>query len=211
MLCGMGFSLVYLPPDSSLPKPVSSHADMLLFENVVQRDYYEKNKRLFDGCDIVLAEERFGNEYPKDILLNAFAVGNTLFGRLEYLSDQVKKLYPKAINLRQGYAKCSTLLFSNNAITADRGIADALTEYGIDTLLITPGHILLPGYNYGFIGGASLVYENKIVFFGNIEAHPDHLKIKSFINNKGYEMLFDPSVPLTDLGGAVCRDTSCTV
>lgn len=206
MLTGIGFSLVLLPPDSSLPEPVSAHADMLLFGNIVQKDYYDRNKKLFDGFDMILAEESFGNEYPKDILLNAFAVGDTLFGRLESVSKAIKKLYPKAVNLRQGYAKCSTLLFGNNAVTADKGIADALRNFGCNILMIRPGNISLAGYDYGFIGGASFVYENKVIFFGNIAKHPDYIAIRDFINTAGYEILYDRSSPLTDIGGAIVLD-----
>ncbi len=207
----MGLDLVFLPSEPSLPEPVSAHADMLMFGNIVQKDYYERNKELFREYDIVLAEEKFGNEYPKDVLLNAFAVGDTLFGRLESLSGEVKKLYPKVINLRQGYAKCSTLLFGNNAITADKGIASVLTEYGLNVLVITPGHIALPGYDYGFIGGASFVYENKIIFFGNIEEHPDYAFIKNFITSAGYELIYDKNEKLTDFGGGVMINAECGV
>lgn len=199
----MGLNLVLLPPDPSLPEPVSSHADMLMFGNIVQKDYYERNNSLFAGHEMILAEEEFGNEYPQDVLLNAFAVNDTLFGRLESLCEKVKKLYPKTVNLRQGYAKCSTLLFGSNAITSDKGIFDILSKNGTDTLLISPGHILLHGYDYGFIGGSSFTYENKVIFFGNIEEHPDYSIIKDFIENKGYQIIFDKSFPLTDLGGAM--------
>ena len=207
MLSDIGFSLVLLPPDVSLPEPVSSHADMLIFENIIQKDYYERNIELFCGYDITLAEESFGNEYPRDILLNAFTVGDALFGRLESLSKKIKNLYPKAVNLRQGYAKCSTLLFGNNAVTADTGIASALTEHGVNVLLISPGHIALSGYDYGFIGGASFIYKDKVIFFGNIEGHPDYLKIRGFIESAGYELIYDKNEPLTDLGGAAVLST----
>lgn len=199
----MGLSLILLPPEPSLPKPVSSHADMLIFGNIVQKDYYERNKNLFEGFDMVLAEEVFGDKYPEDVLLNAFAVGDTLFGRTETLSCEIRKLYPKAVNLRQGYAKCSTLLFGDNAVTADNGIAQTLSEHGINVLRISPGHISLPGYDYGFIGGASFVYEDNVIFFGNITAHPDYMRIKAFIEEAGYNVIYDPSIPLTDLGGAI--------
>ncbi len=206
MLQSMGFSLVYLPKDPALPEPVAAHADMLIFGNIVQRDYYQRNKELFDGYDITLAKESYGDRYPDDVLLNAFTVGDALFGRLESLSEEIKKLYPEQINLRQGYAKCSTLLFGNNAVTADKGIASVLTEHGVSVLVITPGHIVLPGYDYGFIGGASLVYENKVIFFGNIEEHPDHAAIKEFILTAGYEPIYNKNEPLTDLGGAIILD-----
>lgn len=202
----MGLNLVFLPSEPSLPGPVSAHADMLMFGNIVQKDYYERNRELFDGFDIILAGESFDCKYPKDVLLNAFAVGDTLFGRLESLSVKIKESYPDAVNLRQGYAKCSTLLFGDNAITADRGIADALINNGLNVLLITPGHIALPGYDYGFIGGASFVYKNVVYFFGNLEDHPDFFKIQSFIEDAGYLPAYDIDYPLTDFGGAIILD-----
>ena len=185
MLKDIGFSLVHLPADPSLPEPVSSHADMLMFGNILQKDYYERNKELFCGFDVVLADEKFGCEYPKDVLLNAFAVADTLFGRLESLSVKIKELYPKAVNLRQGYAKCSTLLFGNNAVTSDKGIADALSEFGIKVLLITPGHIGLPGYDYGFIGGTAFRLGDTLYFAGDLSLHPDGDAIADFCENQG--------------------------
>ena len=202
----MGLNVVLLPPDPSLPEPVSCHADMLMFGNILQKDYYKRNKELFGGYDIVLAEEKFGKEYPKDVLLNAFAVGDTLFGRLESVSVKIKEQYPKAVNLRQGYAKCSTLLFGNNAITADKGIGSVLTEHGLNVLIITSGHIALPGYDYGFIGGASFVYKNIVYFFGDLEKHPDCVKICNFIEDAGYVPAYDIDYPLTDFGGAIILD-----
>ncbi len=205
----MGLKLVLLPAEPSLPEPVSAHADMLMYGNIVQKDYYGRNKELFDGFDMILAEESFGDKYPDDVLLNAFAVADALFGRLESLSVKIKQLYPKAVNLRQGYAKCSTLLFQGNAVTADRGIADALTKHGLKVLLITPGHIALHGYDYGFIGGASVVYDNKVIFYGNIEAHPDYVKIRDFVTSAGFELIYDKNEPLTDYGGAVILSQRC--
>ena len=78
-----------------------------------------------------------------------------------------------------------------------------MREHGCDVLLIQPGHIDLPGYDYGFIGGASFVYENKVIFFGNIEGHPDYTEIRDFIDEAGYEMIYEKNTQLTDLGGAV--------
>ena len=70
-------------------------------------------------------------------------------------------------------------------------------------LLIEKGHIELPGFDYGFIGGASFVYEDKVIFFGNIERHPDFENIKDFIEATEYELIYNNSIPLTDIGGAV--------
>jgi hypothetical protein len=50
--------------------------------------------------------------------------------------------------------------------------------------LITPGYIDLPGYNYGFIGGASGEFNNTVFFSGRIDHHPDFDMIRNFIINK---------------------------
>ena len=200
----MGLKLVLLPAEPSLPEPVSAHADMLMYGNIVQKDYYGHNKELFDGFDMILADESFGDKYPDDVLLNAFAVADALFGRLESLSVKIKQLYPKAVNLRQGYAKCSTLLFQGNAVTADRGIADALTKHGLKVLLITPGHIALHGYDYGFIGGASgKITEDTVIFFGDVENHRDFEKIRAFLSSHGCFYECTDKEALRDIGGMI--------
>lgn len=208
MLEGMGFSVITLPKEKSLPAPVSSHADMLIFSDrtnhITARAYFEKHSALFDGVDMTLTDDSFGSVYPEDVIFNAFTLRGCLFGRLNSLSKKLLQLYPNAVDLRQGYAKCSTLLFGNNAVTQDPAIAAALRKFGCNLLEISSGHILLPGYDYGFIGGASFVYENKVIFFGDITKHPDYEAIKKFISLGGYELVFDRSSALTDLGGAFC-------
>ena len=68
---------------------------------------------------------------------------------------------------------------------------------------ITPGEILLNGYGYGFIGGASAVLEREraVLFFGNVYKHPDGEKIVRFCEGKGYRVYYDKDTPLTDCGG----------
>lgn len=207
MLNNIGFDIIKLPCDNSLPPPVAHHADMLMFSDnvhlITTKSYYSKNEEIFNDVDVILSKCEFGNSYPDDIIFNAFVFKNKLFGRIDVLCDKVRCLYPKHVNLRQGYAKCSTLLFGNNAITADSTIANALINEGCNVLEIVPGNILLPGYNYGFIGGASTVYENKVIFFGNIELHPDFSKIKEHITSNGYDLIYEKNTPLTDIGGAI--------
>jgi len=202
-----GFILRKLRSCNSLSLPVSSHADMLIFSDgrrmITTKEYYENNKEIFASCDITAADITLGNRYPQDVALNCFVAGDRLYGRLESVCDNIRNLYLKQTNLSQGYAKCSTLLFGNNAITADEGIASALAFNGTNVLRISPGKILLPGYDYGFIGGASFVYGRNIIFFGDITAHPDFTMIRSFIENSGYSITYTDTHPLIDLGGAV--------
>ena len=108
------------------------------------------------------------------------------------------------LNVNQSYPNCSILkIDEQSAVTSDRGLYKALCENGIDTLLIEEGHISLPPYEYGFIGGASGVYGDKVMFFGNIDLHPDGEKIRKFIQEKGKRCISLSDAPLRDLGGMI--------
>ena len=109
----------------------------------------------------------------------------------------------ETVNVSQGYAKCSTLLFDDALVTADTGIYRAAQERGIDALLIRPGYIGIEKYDTGFIGGASAKIEDgKIAVFGDIKKHSDGEKITQFIAQKGLKVISLGRGPLTDLGGA---------
>ena len=77
---------------------------------------------------------------------------------------------------------------SSSIITSDRSINEAAKSVGIDTLLISNNFIDLPGYNHGFIGGASGSYDDTIYITGRIDHHPDRNKIESFIESKNMKL-----------------------
>ena len=198
------YDLRKLPPCDDLAKPVSKHADMLTGvldgRLVVTRSYYEKNAGMFADCDPVITDESHGREYPADILLNFIDTEKAVIGYKKALTKLINK---PVINVKQGYARCSTLICRNFAVSADKGILSALESLGYDTLLIGAGHIDLPGYDFGFIGGASFVDGGDVYFFGSLSYHPDGYKIKEFIISHGAELHELDDKPLRDLGGAV--------
>ena len=84
------------------------------------------------------------------------------------LLGKVEELGLIRVNVSQGYAKCSTCVVGEDAIiTYDRGIAKAADAAGMDVLVIEPGHVDLPGYDTGFIGGASGLVTD-------LRTHADH-------------------------------------
>ena len=193
-----------LPPCDDLAAPVSKHADMLLGvvdgRLIVTRSYYEKNAGLFAGCDPVITDERHGKEYPGDVLLNFIDTKNAVIGYKKALSKLINK---PVINVKQGYARCSTLVYGGFAVSADKGILNALASLSFDTFEISPGQIELPGYESGFIGGASFADGDDVYFFGSLSYHPDGSTIKEYILSHGAIIYELADVPLIDLGGAV--------
>lgn len=185
-------NVVPLPHFDKLDAPVSAHADMLIFvlDNKIflYEEYYLINKNIFDNAlnsnyEIVLIKKKCQKNYPNDVALNVLRVGNTIFSSLNNTAEEIlsyaKSKGYKLVNVNQGYSACSTLVLDERtAITADKGIYQALVKNGKDALLIEEGGIALQGYDYGFIGGASFVVDDTVYFMGNIEKHPSYTKIK---------------------------------
>lgn len=214
-----GFEVVLLPRDNRLAPQVSSHADMLIFtlENTVfcNKAYYENNRSVFErieeyGYKIDASEFTVSNEYPNDIALNQATIEKNIIGRKDSCAESIlkhAKLFGYAYkNIKQGYAKCSTLVLNENAIiTADKNIVSAAKALGRDSLLIKNGidEIKLKGYDYGFIGGASTVYNNNVFFFGNLMLHSQFKEISEFCQKHGFSTISLGKEALCDIGGAI--------
>ncbi len=219
---GDGYELIKLPPCAELQYPVASHPDMLFFIKklddrrvglVTPQKYAERHADTFARIRSALSEldrtaevESEGVNvdatYPEDIAINALEMNGVLYSLTEHTSRRILDAFSRCVRVKQGYACCSVLkLDERSAITSDRGLAAAMRENGADVLEITPGHIALPGYGSGFIGGASFCNEGRVYFFGKISSHPDLDAISEFCRVRGLEMVELSDAPLTDLGG----------
>ena len=174
-LAGRGFSLCLLPPSDFLDTPVCTHADMLTFQYkdkiIIGKEYYRSNKALLDSCSLPLetVDIDAASPYPHDIPFDCFNLGDTLFCKENSTPDVIKSLFSRVVNVNQGYARCSCVILPDmSVITSDKTIFSAVKKEGYDPLYIECKEITLPGYKYGFIGGASLVYEDTVCFTGDI-------------------------------------------
>lgn len=205
-------TVVPLPCLPSLPLPISSHPDTLIAQIkdklFVYNDYTEGNALLSSlGIKAEAVKQCAEKSYPLDASLNCFSLCGSLFCRKKSIAPEVLSFAEKsgltAININQGYAKCSSLVFGNNIISADAKVISKAKEKGADTLLITPENIRLDGYGCGFIGGASGCIGNTLVFFGDPSLHPDGKEIKSFAERNGYIIMCLSDETLTDYGGLI--------
>jgi len=152
--------------------------------------------------------DALGYNYPDNAKFNAVCMGKYFIHNLKVTE---KKLLADAthmgktlIDVAQGYTKCNMAIVSDNAaITSDQGIANSLRNADIDLLVITPGHILLEGQPHGFIGGASGLIRDKMVFHGNLSAHPDFDKIKEFVEKHKCELVYFEEFELSDIGSII--------
>ncbi len=185
---------------------ISTHADI----HMCQLGLWENSDIFFGNT------EKLKKDYPGNILYNAVCTGKYFIHNLKYTSSELlnaaRSHFPQIseINVPQGYSRCSCLPVDDRSfITSDKGIAKALEKFDTDVLLISPGHISLPGFNYGFIGGCAgnIIAEGRrtIVFNGDISAHPDFNIISEFIRKRDTDLLFFKDHTLEDIGSILVK------
>ena len=218
-----GFLTVALPPCPTLSEPVSSHPDMLIArvgtELVTTADYCEiagaEISEIFDTLRsrFHFTSDTHGRDYPSDVIFNSLVMGDKLFARVDSLSRYLVRLAESAglrlVNVAQGYPACTVLKLSDEAaITADRGMAEALRAKGIRVYLIENGGISLPPYEFGFIGGASGVFGGAVYFLGDASRHPSWEIISDAVEKEGLRAVMLGRCELLDLGGIIFAESN---
>ena len=213
-----GFYPIRLPRHPHLPDAICSHPDSLIFyhrgELFAPAEYCDIAPYVFTDIrerhpdiKIHFTSDELGKKYPSDCNMNAICIKDKLFANpaslSESISDYAKKNGIELVGTKQGYPACSTLHFGNSVICADRGLERTFSANGIDVALIENGGIALPPYEYGFIGGATGVFGNKVYFLGDYKSHPSAEIIENALSLEGYTPISLSDEPLFDLGGLI--------
>ena len=207
-----GIKRFVVKPNNYIDFAVRSHADMSAIhlggnEILLDKQQSEIGEKINAyGCKVTYTEREIKGKYPADIALNFTILDNRFIGKTDCGDEKLLKsvIDFDKINVKQGYCKCSCLVVNDNAvITDDESIFKTLTDIGIDCLLVSKGDVLLPGHEYGFIGGASgKISANEVLFFGDITKHRDYKKIADFVVKYGCKII-SLNFPLTDFGGFI--------
>lgn len=208
----MDVEAILLPKNPRLPEPIWSHADMLIYRRadgmlLCEKAYFEENRALFARHNLPMlpCHVKLTNRYPHDIAFNALTIGETTFCRSDATAGEILSSSERIVHVKQGYARCSCLALRDGAvITADFSLASAFAREGILCLKTANGRITLPGYDTGFIGGASgLLHDGSVLFFGSLRYHPDGAKTAAFLKEHGCKIIELCDCPLYDVGGLV--------
>ena len=214
----IGIQPKLIPDNPDVDERLSGHADLSVFHAGGDRiylapflegtDFHKSLSKL--GADVVFPERIQNKTYPNDAQLNACSLGKSLICTPHVTADEIVNYFTnkQGTNLilsRQGYAKCSVCVVDDSSlITADRGIAEAAKSNGLDVLLINAGYIDLPGFSYGFIGGAACRLSDRLMAFtGVLDRHPDKQAILAFIRARGFEPVFLTEKRIFDIGSAI--------
>lgn len=168
-------------------------------------DYYV-DKLSGMGIKIIKGEKFLDMQYPDDIAYNVGRLSGVAIHNFKHTDEKLKCYLKKEklelINVNQGYTKCSlAILDQYTGITSDYPMYKKLINYGFKILLIEPGHILLEGQKYGFIGGASgNLDKNKFLLSGSIEEHPNKEDILEFVEKNNKKLIFLSEKRIVDIG-----------
>lgn len=216
LLEDMKVQIIFCQPCYDVYEAISSHPDIFYFHYKYDLIFAAPNSPTKTTCDlkklgfnIVKGQSAVCRNYPYDISYNIARVGDNVFHNLKWTDKTILKVLKKdqlkMLQVNQGYTKCSILVVDKNAIiTSDIKIHKKAMDNNIDSLLISPGYIKLKGMNYGFIGGcAGLVDKNVMLFNGDIQKHPDFLKIKDFLKKYNIDILYSTNLELSDIGSII--------
>lgn len=209
-----GIRVLPVQAAAQMAPPVASHADMHLLMLDGQTALVSPHQpRLADDLRqlgiTVLVGQALGEVYPTDVPYNVAIIGNYYICNVHTISETAHRWLTahvlQPIHTRQGYSKCSVCVVSPNAIiTADCSIAGAARAAGLDVLQIRAGHIRIPVYDTGFIGGCcGKLAPDQMGFCGDVDTHPDAAAIRNFLQQHGVQTICLCDGPLTDIGGII--------
>lgn len=221
-LTQLGYAIELVKHEGITYRPVYTHPDIFMCRFGVW-----ENPVIFPGN-----LDKLKPSYPGNIIYNAVCTGKYFIHNLKYTDPELlasakgwkgapggsaEASYSSGgltlVDVPQGYTRCCCLPVDDiSFITSDQGIAKALTSAGADVLVIEKGHIDLPGFDYGFIGGcaghitvpsydgACDCGQPTILFNGDLSSHPDYEVIVNFIHDRNIDTAYFEEYPLTDIG-----------
>ncbi len=111
------------------------------------------------------------------------------------------------IHVNQGYAKCNVCIAGlNSVITEDNGIYKSVCNTDLNVLKLSSGGVELKNFPNGFIGGASGTINDSLVFFGNLNNHPQSGDILQFLKENKIKYLNSSDKNLSDWGSIINTD-----
>lgn len=197
-LHGCSILTIPVPMTELVEEPLAGHPDIQMFlhdKNLFVHPDIDISflKKIGKYINIIQCTTRLSKTYPGDIPYNIACTKKNAFHKInstdKTIAEYLTREKTDIINVNQGYAKCTTMIVDEQSIiTSDKTINKAAENTYIDSLLITEGGINLPGYRYGFIGGASGRFHDTVYITGTLDMHPDRENIYRFIESKGMQL-----------------------
>ncbi len=213
-LQSFGIGVLFSCKNQNVMPPLMYHADMQIVKTgsdsfICAPECYDYYSCLLTDYNAYLTcgNTYLSCNYPGDIAYNIIITQTHAIHNFKYTDSVLKGdiLGKNLINVSQGYTACTLCALSDTAfVTSDMGLYNTLTQNMLDVLLIDDSSILLPGFDHGFFGGATLMLSSDtLAVNGNISKHPDYDKIKSFCLNYGIGLVSLSDKAIMDIGSFI--------
>ena len=192
---------------------ISAHPD-IFFCKINGQIFQATNLKLKKQLKTQKGSSSVGKQYPDDVKYNICQIGKKIIHNFKYtdhlVNEYINSVELEKINIKQGYAKCSIAVTSENScITSDEGIYKTLQKENIDVLLLRDEIIHLQDKNKnitnmsGFIGGSSCIIDNKFILFGDSDKLNSKSKLVDFLNKQKLELIDFKNLEIIDYGGVI--------
>lgn len=176
---------------------------------IVCPSLYEYYKNELPDINVMSGSFEPLQSYPDDVYYNAACCGDVAIHNFKFTDKitlaVIEQKFLKRINVGQGYSKCSVCFVNPNAIiTDDDGIAKNAANNNIDVLKISKGKVFLKGMDYGFFGGATGTYKDKIFLNGSVDTLDESKEIKSYLKKHSVELIELKTGTIEDIGSIIC-------
>lgn len=192
----------------NLDPRIADHPDLSLFvlddQNIVVADeVYDYYKEKIPSYNLIRGEST-EKTYPMDAIYNVVRF-NDYYVHNDFTETNIKKYFSDRniahLSVKQGYTRCSSIVLKSTILTSDFGIYKSLKDK-IDIELLDEDTVALDGFDQGFLGGTCTLYEDKLIFTGDISKHRAYPKIKEICQKESIKIFF-PKCPLVDLGSLI--------
>ena len=197
------FKVIKLPLSEDVYEEISGHSD--IFYCKINNKIISAPNSAIKQKTFVIGHKEIERDYPNDVLYNVCQIGNKIIGS-KYTDKSIKP----DILVKQGYVKCSIAVTGKNScITSDKGIEQVLKKEGIDVLYVEENNIKLLKKDEsvskmkGFIGGATLIFDNKFVIFGDSNYLNNKEKILEHLCQHHLELIDFKGLDIYDYGSGI--------
>lgn len=198
------FVVQKLPLSDEVYEEISGHSD-IFYCKINEEVICAPNSKIIEKS-FKIGNVKVGKTYPNDVHYNACQIGKMIIG-----SKFVDTSIVPDIIVKQGYVKCSIAEIpgTDACITTDKKISEVLNKNNINSLYIEENNIKLLKKDKtisnmkGFIGGATLTFDNKFVLFGDIDYLNNKEKIVEFINKYKLQLIDFKGLDIFDYGSGI--------
>lgn len=212
-LAKLDLEVLWLCDNPYIDPRLAGHADLSVIrldKKIIVSHHIMENSSYVNfltsrGYEVLPAHVAQGKKYPEDSSLCACVTGKRLIHNLHCTDPAILDIFQgEKIHVRQSYTRCSCCVVdADSLISSDCGIEKAAYRHNMEFLKVNAGGIVLDGFDYGFIGGASIVLDDTVLFTGILSDEQDMRCVESFVRDRGKQVVYLSHGCAFDIGGAI--------